>query len=761
MRDDEDAGLLDARGLWVPLDQPVDQLQQLKTVFWVEPTGNLWSHYPAPYLYVGGPRTSQGGGGGMAIWNVLNPGAPTLVRFMDMPALVGFTCASVNVVGNLMTISGIYDVGHVLLDLSDPVNPVIVDRIERTGGETPYIALVNGGRLYAGNTGRSLVSIYDLSNPFEITYVRDIGRAGGGEVRVPWIQDNFAHFCSKGLNSYQKVDLTTGAIVGEGRMPGHSSEVAVPCGNWAFVGQNKDDVGAEGGHIVPYQTLPDNRGPEVNMVNPTNGAIRRALTSRVGITLTDQIDTRTVNSSTFIIRPVGGAALSGRYSNQMGILNFFPNSNLLANTTYEIIVPAGGIKDVAGNAVTVPFRSLFSTGSTVGGGTTVTPPVITSQPISRTVIAGQTATFSVVASGTAPLTYQWQKRGVNISGATGASYTTPATTIADSGAAFRVLISNSVGSVTSAGATLTVTGATNQPPQVSIARPASGTTFAAGASLYVLANASDANGSIANVKLYLNDQLVRQENSFPYEWGAAGQNDTRLQNMRAGTYAVRAVATDNAGAMTTSSVITVTVTQAPSAGTIPAPWLQQDIGSVGAAGSASYANGIFTVRGSGADIWYGADAFRFVYRPLTGNGQIIARVSSVQNTDPWAKAGVMIRETLSPQSKHAMLVVTPANGVSFQWRATTGGGSSYVPGSSNAAPYWVRLVRSGNTFTGYKSVDGSAWVQVGSATIAMASTVSIGLPVTAHNNAALCTATFDNVNVTATASVAAIPVGTG
>jgi PKD repeat protein len=90
------------------------------------------------------------------------------------------------------------------------------------------------------------------------------------------------------------------------------------------------------------------------------------------------------------------------------------------------------------------------------GGSSVVPPSITTQPASAAVTVGQTATFSVAASGTAPLSYQWQKNGVNISGATSASYTTPATTAADSGAKFRVVVTNSAGSVTSSEATLTV-----------------------------------------------------------------------------------------------------------------------------------------------------------------------------------------------------------------------------------------------------------------------------------------------------------------
>src|SRR5439155_53443 len=83
-------------------------------------------------------------------------------------------------------------------------------------------------------------------------------------------------------------------------------------------------------------------------------------------------------------------------------------------------------------------------------------PTITTAPAGQTVTAGQTATFTVVAAGTAPLSYQWQKNSVNITGATSASYTSPVTTTSDSGSTFRVVVTNTAGTVTSAGATLTV-----------------------------------------------------------------------------------------------------------------------------------------------------------------------------------------------------------------------------------------------------------------------------------------------------------------
>jgi fibronectin type 3 domain-containing protein len=176
------------------------------------------------------------------------------------------------------------------------------------------------------------------------------------------------------------------------------------------------------------------------------------------------------------------------------------------------------------------------------------------------------------------------------------------------------------------------------------------------------------------------------------------------------------------------------------------PWRSQDIGAVQLAGSGIYSGETFTVSASGNDIWGSADAFHFVYLPVSGDCAITARVVSVQNTDAWAKAGVMIRETLNANSRNALVAVTPGNGVTWQYRSNTGSNSSGTNTTGLGAPYWVRLVRSGNTFTGFRSPDGITWTQQGTPqTIVMGSTVYLGLAVTSHNNTRLCRAEFDNV----------------
>lgn len=178
-------------------------------------------------------------------------------------------------------------------------------------------------------------------------------------------------------------------------------------------------------------------------------------------------------------------------------------------------------------------------------------------------------------------------------------------------------------------------------------------------------------------------------------------------------------------------------------------WASQDIGSVGPTGSFNESAGTFTIQGAGADIWSGADAFHYVYQPLNGDGEIVARVAGFQNTNQPAKAGVMIRESLSAGSRHAFVDITPAWGLEFLYRSDTDGNTTYGGGASISPPQWVRLVRSGNSFSGYyKTTAEGPWVSAGTATINMTSGVYVGLAVNSHSNSSLCTVTFDSVTIT-------------
>jgi unsaturated chondroitin disaccharide hydrolase len=185
--------------------------------------------------------------------------------------------------------------------------------------------------------------------------------------------------------------------------------------------------------------------------------------------------------------------------------------------------------------------------------------------------------------------------------------------------------------------------------------------------------------------------------------------------------------------------------------TVPAPssFSGSDLGSVAAAGSFSQAGGVYTVKGSGADIWGTADAGFFVAQQVTGNATITARVTSLGNTNATAKAGVMIRESLAAGARNAFAHLTPtsANGFRAQVR-TASNGTTVRTNTGTGTTGWLRVVRAGNTLTCYWSSDGATFTAISAGTtITMAATVYVGLAVTSHADGTLTTATFDNVSV--------------
>ena len=179
---------------------------------------------------------------------------------------------------------------------------------------------------------------------------------------------------------------------------------------------------------------------------------------------------------------------------------------------------------------------------------------------------------------------------------------------------------------------------------------------------------------------------------------------------------------------------------------VPAPWATGDVGAVGRAGSAVYASGTFTVDGSGADIWGTADAFRFVYRSLSGDGSIVAHVGGIQNVHAWSKAAVMMRNGLSAGAVNATMLVSAGKGLSFQRRATANGSTvaTLAPGT---APEWLKLTRAGSRFSAYHSYNGSSWTLVGEATLSMSQTIQVGLAVTSHYDGSIARGTFSDVSV--------------
>jgi regulation of enolase protein 1 (concanavalin A-like superfamily) len=143
-----------------------------------------------------------------------------------------------------------------------------------------------------------------------------------------------------------------------------------------------------------------------------------------------------------------------------------------------------------------------------------------------------------------------------------------------------------------------------------------------------------------------------------------------------------------------------------------------------------------------------ADNFRFVYQPMTGDGEIRARIVSATGTLAGSRVGVMIRETLTAGSRQAYMGYNGATNLRFYRRTTTGGTTSSTNANNFNKPYWVRLVRTGNTITAYRSSNGTSWTTVGTATVTMGTNIYLGLAVSSGDTTTLNTATFNNVTAT-------------
>jgi len=208
-------------------------------------------------------------------------------------------------------------------------------------------------------------------------------------------------------------------------------------------------------------------------------------------------------------------------------------TNISGATSSSYTTPATATTDSGSTfsvAVSNAGGSVTSNNATLTVNAAAVVPSITSQPASPTVTAGQTASFSVAANGTAPLSYQWRKNGTNISGATSSSYTTPATATADSGSTFSVVVTNSAGSATSNNATLTVNAAAVAPSIT--AQPASQTVTAGQTATFSVS----ANGTAP----------------LSYQWR---KNGTNISGATSSSYTTPATATTDSGS-TFSVVVT-------------------------------------------------------------------------------------------------------------------------------------------------------------------------------------------------------------
>lgn len=277
----------------------------------------------------------------------------------------------------------------------------------------------------------------------------------------------------------------------------------------------------------------------------------------------------------------------------------------------------------------------------------------------------------------------------------------------------------------------------SQPPAVEIASPQDGAILPSGGLVDVLVDAVDPDvpGGITGMEILINGASQAVSGSGP--WTA------QLDSSQPGGYRIEAIATDTSGE-SASAVSEVHV----SLGQLPAPWIHFDVGAVAASGSASLSGDVLTLAGSGNDIWNEADEFHYAFQPFTGNGEIITHVTSQTNTNSWAKAGPMFRASSAAGSANVGLFITPGNGVTLQRRDGEGVSSSSTRVEGINTPVWLRLVRSGDSFTGYyRAGESEPWQLVGTQTVDLEDAVLAGLAGTSHNDGSLMTAVFESIDI--------------
>ena len=192
----------------------------------------------------------------------------------------------------------------------------------------------------------------------------------------------------------------------------------------------------------------------------------------------------------------------------------------------------------------------------------------------------------------------------------------------------------------------------------------------------------------------------------------------------------------------------------PGEHSLAAPWTSQDIGSVAAPGGARQTANSFVVRASGTGVAPSADGFHFLFQPMAGDAEIVARVTALEGPRG-CQAGLMIRQTLGPESAHAAVLLNRDGAISFQHRVSRKRPNPPLRGPTVSAPCWLKLEKKDKFYVGSISEDGKNWKVAGGQTINLGPARNredlwlIGLVASSRTNRGLCTAIFEEVSVRA------------
>lgn len=323
--------------------------------------------WQAPWMYVGAADN------GIFVVDTHDPEAPVMVtQYAPFPEQ---RVGGVHAIGTLLVSQATEGSRTNLLDISSPTAPRAIpggtfqlhdgttDRFGRPRLMAAYFGHVNGDRAYYARHviggGLLIFDISDVTAPaFLGSYQGPTGSNGG----YVFLKEGLAFV---GLSNFAEiVDVTdprAPSLVAHLEMTG-DFDTPVPIGNVVFASVDADAVPGQATAVIPYAREPDRSGPEVNMIVPRDGEANVALSARVGMTFDEFVDLATVWRGSVQVREAGSVVpIDGTFSGQEGLVTFAPAAPLRPSTTYEVVVPPGGVRDVSGNPTASEFRATFTT----------------------------------------------------------------------------------------------------------------------------------------------------------------------------------------------------------------------------------------------------------------------------------------------------------------------------------------------------------------------------------------------------------------
>jgi hypothetical protein len=402
----------------------------------------------------------------------------------------------------------------------------------------------------------------------------------------------------------------------------------------------------------------------------------------------------------------------------------FVASNLLmaAGDTVDVGVAPGPAGYAAGTTevdMGIDFTAL-----------TPQPILITSQPTNLVVAESAPASFAVAVGNFDAVQYQWRRNNLDIPGATQASFTIPAAPVTEDGAFFRCLITNTVSTNVSVAALLTVLADTTPPALVSVQND-SATELAV-----LFSEPLDSASATNRLNYMLNRGVTVAAATLAADGRTVNLSVTPLALSVSHTLTVNNVRDRAAAANVLAADSQLVFT--------PTEYRGRDIGNPPQATVVLVETNGQTMTAGGRDIGGAADQFHFSSQQRSGDFDMRVRIEGLSLSDAWAKAGLMARETLAPDSRLVAALATPSvAGAFFLARTSTGGEatpSGFFP--VNYPDTWLRLQRAGNLFTGYASIDGELWTRLGAVVVGLSNSLYFGMAAASHDASHATVVTF-------------------